>query len=83
MLGNEGPIPAFTYVALPKAVDSSLRPYSWYRGIVSSGAEEHKLDDAYVARIRSTPARTDSNSARETRNRKALPCREVSRSDDR
>jgi gamma-glutamylcyclotransferase len=83
VLANEGPIAAFTYVALSQAIDPSLRPFSWYRDIVVSGAEEHRLDGAYVARIRDTPARTDADKAREARNRKVLPCRESSSPDDR
>jgi AIG2-like family len=55
-----------TYIADPGAVDENLRPYSWYKDFVLSGAVEHQLPSEYIeSRIRSVPAIVDPDQDRE------------------
>ncbi len=69
-----GGISAFTYVAQPTHVDSSLRPYSWYKDLVVAGAREHQLPENYIQSIESVPANADLDSSRDAKNRQFLPC---------
>lgn len=63
-------MPAFTYYADPKRVDSELKPYTWYLNHVVIGAEEASLPEAYVQNIRATESIKDSNQKRERWERK-------------
>jgi len=63
-----------TYLADPKCINTKLSPYSWYLALVVSGAEEHGLDDAYVAGLRSVGAIVDRNASRDAKRRTVLPC---------
>jgi hypothetical protein len=44
---------AFTYIASPERVDSSLRPANWYLQKVVQGARENDLDEWYVEKLES------------------------------
>lgn len=63
-------VEAVTYVAQAQAIDLSLPVYSWYKDFVATGALEHRLDEAYVARnITPIDAVPDLDQAREQRER--------------
>jgi len=44
--------------------DPALRPYSWYRALVISGAKEHGLPASYIAGLESVLADNDTNRTR-------------------
>jgi hypothetical protein len=56
--------PCFTYIAEDAYVDDSLRPFDWYRSLVSLGAEHLGLPQAYVRRLREVPAVHDTHAER-------------------
>lgn len=56
---------AETYIAT--RIDSSLRPFSWYREHVLQGALATGLPDSYVAMIRAVPATRDPDMQRHAR----------------
>jgi hypothetical protein len=64
-----------TYIANPRYINPKLSPYSWYLAIVVSGAEEHKLDQPYVARLRGVGVIMDKNAKRDAKNRALLSSR--------
>jgi len=65
---------ATTYVAAPTHVDDGLQPYSWYRDLVVAGAVEAGMPDDYVRRLAMARVQQDPDSARDARNRAAIPC---------
>jgi hypothetical protein len=60
---------AFMYVADERSIDSSLRPYSWYKRFVVEGARQHGLPADYVVRIEAIPGIEDPD-----RHRDAASC---------
>ena len=46
-----GTVHARTYQARPDKIDTTLRPFDWYKEHVLRGAREHGLPVAYVAGI--------------------------------
>jgi hypothetical protein len=61
---EDGPLSAFTYLAQSSHVDSTRRPYAWYKELVLAGAREHRLPEAYVARIEAVRAQEDPDTER-------------------
>jgi hypothetical protein len=60
----------YAYVADPTAIDDHLKPYSWYKEFVLSGAEEHWLPSDYVeTHIRAVVAVPDPDRRRDARRR--------------
>ncbi|MCG7995459.1 MAG: gamma-glutamylcyclotransferase [Candidatus Thiodiazotropha taylori] len=62
LTGSAESLTAFTYYATH--IDSLLKPYSWYKHHVLSGAREHQLPTTYLDRIERIEAIIDPNSAR-------------------
>jgi gamma-glutamylcyclotransferase (GGCT)/AIG2-like uncharacterized protein YtfP len=62
-------VAAITYVASPDCIDSTVRPYEWYKEHVLSGAREHGLPSDYVAMIERVQADADPDPARSRRER--------------
>ncbi len=60
------PYDASVYYAT--AIDTSLKPYTWYKALVVTGAREHGLPASYLERLESTEAREDSDCYREAMN---------------
>jgi hypothetical protein len=58
---------AYTYLAVPAAIDAALLPFRWYLDLVVAGAYAHGLPAAYVARLAETPAHADPDTERATR----------------
>ncbi len=56
------PYKAFTYFAM--AIDSSLRPYHWYKEHVLRGAIENNFPDSYIQSIQSVESIEDPNAER-------------------
>lgn len=52
--------PAFTYVAQDDWVQEGLKPFDWYHKLVTLGARQHALPDAYRTWLDSVEVRTDS-----------------------
>ena len=67
-----GLISATAYVASPDAIRSDVRPYSWYKNFVLSGATEHGFSREYVDAIRAVAAIEDPDAARAVENRRIL-----------
>lgn len=66
---GEKKVEAVTYLADDAYIEDSLRPLSWYKAFVLSGAREHKLPKGYVKRISSQWSRKDGNPARDREER--------------
>ena len=64
-LTDSSRVDAFTYYAT--SIDSSLKPYSWYRHHVLTGADEHNLPQEYVDQILKTKIKTDLDRDRQER----------------
>lgn len=58
-------IKAFTYVADKIDNSNTNKPYDWYIKLIAIGAEEHKLPDEYVNKIKSVFTKKDDNLFRE------------------
>ena len=63
---------AFTYLAESHAVDSTLRPYHWYKDLVLAGARYHGFPDGYIATLSAVQSIHDPDSARRTANEEIL-----------
>ncbi len=62
-----------TYLASPTAIDGTLKPYSWYKDHVLSGAKEHDLPPDYVAQwIEAVEAVEDPDATRDRDERAIL-----------
>lgn len=62
-----------TYLATPKYIDDSLKPYNWYKDFVLAGCSEHGLPLKYIAEyIQSVEAIEDPDKARDKEQRAAL-----------
>ena len=59
-----GSVDAFAYVAQPAYIDDALRPYDWYRALVTAGAHQHNLPSAYRNRIEATRSYPDPDTDR-------------------
>jgi gamma-glutamylcyclotransferase len=57
---------AFAYFATD--IDDSLRPYTWYKALVVTGAKEHGLPAGYVARLELVEAQGDPDHMRHAKN---------------
>ncbi len=64
----EDSIYASIYVARADAIDSALKPYSWYLRFVLLGAIEHNLPDDYLQRLDEVEAELDGNRERHLQN---------------
>ncbi|MCG7897133.1 MAG: gamma-glutamylcyclotransferase [Candidatus Thiodiazotropha weberae] len=62
LTGSDDSITAFTYYATH--IDSLLKPYSWYKHHVLSGAREHRFPTTYIDRIDRIETITDPTSER-------------------
>lgn len=56
---------AFTYYATN--IDTSLKPYHWYKRHVLEGARENNMPEDYIQRIDKVPAQIDIDSERKER----------------
>jgi hypothetical protein len=54
----------FCYVASPSHIDSTLKPYTWYKDYVHQGALFHNFPRHYIDKIEAVAAITDDNSCR-------------------
>ena len=68
----DGTVDAFAYVAQPAYVDDALRPYDWYRALVTAGTHQHALPPAYRTRLEATRSYPDPNEERRGRYRSLL-----------
>lgn len=68
VVGPQGQMTAFIYVAEANAIDASVKPYTWYKQFVVYGAHQHSLPDAYIQQIEMVDAVTDPDRERERRN---------------
>jgi gamma-glutamylcyclotransferase (GGCT)/AIG2-like uncharacterized protein YtfP len=58
---------AIAYVANPRLVDDTLRPFLWYKSFVTTGARQHGLPSDYRAMLEAVEARDDANAERNAR----------------
>jgi len=61
---DAGPVDADTYLALPKVIDPSLRPFHWYKQLVLEGARVHGFPELYLDAIRAVQAIQDDDADR-------------------
>lgn len=57
-------VAAFTYLAVPSAVDPALTPWDWYKALVVAGARHHRFPADYVRAIDAVPSRPDPDPER-------------------
>jgi len=62
----------FVYVADMLYIDSSLRPYHWYKEIVLAGARYHRLPDDYIAELAAVQSIPDPDLTRTAENEALL-----------
>lgn len=67
------PLVATLYYATRK--DPGLKPYSWYKAHVLSGALEHKLPPAYIAVLEAVEAQQDPDTSRHEVQMALVPAR--------
>jgi len=58
-------IDAYSYLATE--IDSTLRPYSWYKALVMAGAAQHGLPEAHRLEISALDATDDTDLERTSR----------------
>jgi gamma-glutamylcyclotransferase len=68
VVGQQGQMTAFLYLAEVSAIDYSRNPYTWYKQFVVRGAFEHGLPPAYVEGLQAVVAINDPDKERERRN---------------
>jgi len=56
------------YIAVSSHVDTTLRPYHWYKEFVLAGARHHNLPDDYIHSIESQPSVADPDAGRNADN---------------
>src|SRR2546422_684768 len=61
-------LPVHTYIAKPGRTDNSLKPYTWYKELVTRGARQHELPETYVQGLDAVEAIDDPNEERVRRN---------------
>ncbi len=62
-------IEAFTYAALPEAIDDMVLPFAWYKYYVLTGAKQNNFPASYIERIESVYAVEDPDMERDRVNR--------------
>jgi len=63
---ESGTVKVWLYYATK--VEASLRPYTWYKGLVVSGAKEHSLPLDYIAKREAVSAIEDADADRHAKN---------------
>ncbi len=56
---------AFAYFAVRSCIDNNLKPYTWYKKHVVTGAKEGGLPADYIKKIEAVPADKDPDHSRE------------------
>ncbi len=69
---STGVVRSFHYIAASDYIDSTLRPYHWYKELVLAGARYHGLPDAYVAAIEAVESIADPDVVRRRRSERLL-----------
>lgn len=69
---EQGPLPAFTYIATACEAAHAHPPYGWYLDYVLAGAREHDLPWSYAAALCAQPVIADGDAARARRERALL-----------
>jgi gamma-glutamylcyclotransferase (GGCT)/AIG2-like uncharacterized protein YtfP len=59
VIGEEGAVDAYSYVADTNWIDEALLPYDWYVALVGSGARIHGLPAGYQAKLRAVESLRD------------------------
>lgn len=67
-LDHGGMETAWIYVADPSTIDESLKPFTWYRNYVLTGAGEQGLPAEHIEKLQAQPAVRDPDPEREARN---------------
>lgn len=61
------------YYAEEGQINEALKPYSWYKRFVVSGARQHRLPEKYVNALESVESEEDLDESRDRQNR-AIQC---------
>src|SRR5258708_11459367 len=72
VLAPSGGVSAYAYVAETAFIDESLKPYTWYKDLVISGAKGHGLPPDYIRRLEAVSAVEDQNPVRANKTRVIL-----------
>lgn len=62
--GPSGPLQVSFYIAERSQIDSTLKPYDWYKEHVLCGAQDNQLPLDYIAQVTAVEALTDHDAAR-------------------
>lgn len=60
-------VDAIAYVANAQMLDAAARPYSWYKGFVTTGAVQHEFPSSYREMLEATEAHHDIDAERHAR----------------
>lgn len=60
-------VEAIAYVANPRLLDETVRPWRWYKGFVTTGAAQHGFPEDYRAALDAIEALDDHDSERHER----------------
>ncbi|NIP58912.1 MAG: hypothetical protein GWM92_11375 [Gemmatimonadetes bacterium] len=66
---------AHFYVAQEAWIVPGLRPFGWYKELVTTGARQHGLPDPYVRALEAVASEPDPNRERQGENLAILPDR--------
>lgn len=69
---DDGVVRAFTYLALPSAIEPGLKPFAWYRAFLVRGARERGLPTEWIEALESVEVKQDPDAERARRNRRIL-----------
>jgi gamma-glutamylcyclotransferase (GGCT)/AIG2-like uncharacterized protein YtfP len=58
-----------TYIAKKDKINSTLKPYTWYKRLVIEGACQHSLPREYIAKIEVIESEEDPDKERNAKNR--------------
>lgn len=64
---------AHFYAAEEAWVDPGLRPFEWYKELVTTGARQHGLPDAYIRALEAVACEADPDRERRRKNLEVLP----------
>ena len=66
-MDNREELVTTTYVAEPDAINLHLKPYNWYKKLVTVGARQNNLPEFYISWLESFQSITDPNKTRKSR----------------
>jgi gamma-glutamylcyclotransferase len=72
-------VPAWVYTAHPATLDTTARPYAWYKNFVVTGAQQHGLPVRYQQHLAAVECLQDEDEKRNARERAVVSGRLVAK----